>query len=62
MNSQNQSGLSSDESHKKMCAECGTSKTPLWRGGPAGPKVTNFYELTLVLSFHGLDQQKNYFF
>lgn len=24
---------------KKTCADCGTSKTPLWRGGPAGPKV-----------------------
>ncbi|XP_076944233.1 GATA transcription factor 17-like [Bidens hawaiensis] len=22
----------------KTCADCGTSKTPLWRGGPAGPK------------------------
>ncbi|XVF66161.1 hypothetical protein PTKIN_Ptkin10aG0012900 [Pterospermum kingtungense] len=23
---------------KKTCADCGTSKTSLWRGGPAGPK------------------------
>ncbi|KAF2587222.1 hypothetical protein F2Q70_00037652 [Brassica cretica] len=23
---------------KKSCAICGTSKTPLWRGGPTGPK------------------------
>ncbi|XP_057958208.1 GATA transcription factor 16 [Malania oleifera] len=23
---------------KKSCADCGTTKTPLWRGGPAGPK------------------------
>ncbi|KAL5782196.1 hypothetical protein ACOSP7_007225 [Xanthoceras sorbifolium] len=23
---------------KKTCADCGTTKTPLWRGGPAGPK------------------------
>ncbi|XP_051130544.1 GATA transcription factor 16-like [Andrographis paniculata] len=22
----------------KTCADCGTSKTPLWRGGPDGPK------------------------
>ncbi|XP_030474585.1 GATA transcription factor 15-like [Syzygium oleosum] len=33
---------SSEESHvtetKKTCADCGTTKTPLWRGGPAGPK------------------------
>ncbi|KAL2345630.1 hypothetical protein Fmac_006915 [Flemingia macrophylla] len=24
---------------KKCCADCKTSKTPLWRGGPAGPKT-----------------------
>ncbi|KAG2726976.1 hypothetical protein I3843_01G133900 [Carya illinoinensis] len=34
----NPNGVSSEESHKKTCADCGTSKTPLWRGGPAGPK------------------------
>ncbi|GMJ05439.1 GATA transcription factor 15 [Hibiscus trionum] len=28
----------SNEQIKKTCADCGTSKTPLWRGGPAGPK------------------------
>ncbi|GFZ09067.1 GATA transcription factor 17 [Actinidia rufa] len=22
----------------KTCADCGTTKTPLWRGGPTGPK------------------------
>ncbi|XP_047333640.1 GATA transcription factor 16-like [Impatiens glandulifera] len=22
----------------KMCTDCGTTKTPLWRGGPSGPK------------------------
>ncbi|KAE8703406.1 acetate/butyrate--CoA ligase AAE7, peroxisomal-like [Hibiscus syriacus] len=27
-----------NEQIKKTCADCGTSKTPLWRGGPAGPK------------------------
>ncbi|KAF5465409.1 GATA transcription factor 15-like [Juglans microcarpa x Juglans regia] len=38
MNTKNPNGVSSEESHKKTCADCGTSKTPLWRGGPAGPK------------------------
>ncbi|KAK4766888.1 hypothetical protein SAY86_014639 [Trapa natans] len=42
--SESLSGISSEESQaegseqKKTCADCGTSKTPLWRGGPAGPK------------------------
>ncbi|TKY61550.1 GATA transcription factor 16 [Spatholobus suberectus] len=32
---------SSQESNenKKCCADCKTTKTPLWRGGPAGPKT-----------------------
>ncbi|KAJ4722073.1 GATA transcription factor [Melia azedarach] len=40
VNSKNHGGgISSEEnSNKKTCADCGTSKTPLWRGGPAGPK------------------------
>ncbi|KAF5738748.1 GATA transcription factor 15-like [Tripterygium wilfordii] len=29
---------SPNEQGKKTCADCGTTKTPLWRGGPAGPK------------------------
>ncbi|KAL3505667.1 hypothetical protein ACH5RR_031049 [Cinchona calisaya] len=29
---------SSDGTQIKTCADCGTTKTPLWRGGPAGPK------------------------
>ncbi|KAI4344819.1 hypothetical protein L6164_012007 [Bauhinia variegata] len=38
----NPNEASSEESpmaeQKKTCADCGTTKTPLWRGGPAGPK------------------------
>ncbi|VVA96743.1 unnamed protein product [Arabis nemorensis] len=33
--SSNGGGISNE---KKSCAICGTSKTPLWRSGPAGPK------------------------
>lgn len=45
MSGKNSGGVSSEESqvneqNKKTCADCGTSKTPLWRGGPAGPKVS----------------------
>jgi hypothetical protein len=29
----------------RICAHCGTSKTPLWRNGPQGPKVYIFYIL-----------------
>ncbi|KAK4380089.1 hypothetical protein RND71_001951 [Anisodus tanguticus] len=28
----------SSQSQLKTCVDCGTTKTPLWRGGPAGPK------------------------
>ncbi|KAJ7980327.1 GATA transcription factor [Quillaja saponaria] len=38
-NSRNPNGVSSEDSQqKKTCVDCGTTKTPLWRGGPAGPK------------------------
>ncbi|XP_055811284.1 GATA transcription factor 15-like isoform X2 [Solanum dulcamara] len=30
--------LETSQSNVKTCADCGTTKTPLWRGGPAGPK------------------------
>lgn len=41
MNNKYPDGVSSQETQPadiKRCADCGTSKTPLWRGGPAGPK------------------------
>ncbi|KAK9136758.1 hypothetical protein Sjap_007352 [Stephania japonica] len=31
-------GSGSDDQGKKSCSDCQTTKTPLWRGGPAGPK------------------------
>ena len=30
----------------RVCSECNTTKTPLWRSGPSGPKVFSF-SLTL---------------
>ncbi|KAF9681523.1 hypothetical protein SADUNF_Sadunf05G0010400 [Salix dunnii] len=30
--------VSGDVEDKKACTDCKTTKTPLWRGGPAGPK------------------------
>ncbi|XP_059632781.1 GATA transcription factor 16-like [Cornus florida] len=38
MSSKTSDRVSSDGSNVKTCADCGTTKTPLWRGGPAGPK------------------------
>nr|DAD38186.1 TPA_asm: hypothetical protein HUJ06_008827 [Nelumbo nucifera] len=35
---------------KKSCADCGTTKTPLWRGGPAGPKVITCQKPICLLS------------
>lgn len=32
-------GVSGEVEDKKACTDCKTTKTPLWRGGPAGPKV-----------------------
>ncbi|OVA02576.1 zinc finger protein [Macleaya cordata] len=29
---------SEESSSPKSCSDCQTTKTPLWRGGPAGPK------------------------
>ncbi|XP_073135121.1 GATA transcription factor 15-like [Henckelia pumila] len=34
----NGDSASSSGTNIKTCVDCGTSKTPLWRGGPAGPK------------------------
>lgn len=33
----------------RVCADCNTTKTPLWRSGPRGPKVTK-----LILKRHFL--------
>jgi len=39
--------------NKKCCADCKTTKTPLWRGGPAGPKAQQhpfLFHLFILLS------------
>ncbi|KAJ6928626.1 GATA transcription factor 16-like [Populus alba x Populus x berolinensis] len=36
---EDESSGSGDVEDKKACTDCKTTKTPLWRGGPAGPKV-----------------------
>ncbi|KAL5581089.1 hypothetical protein UlMin_013531 [Ulmus minor] len=37
MNIKSPNGASLEETQKKTCADCGTTKTPLWRGGPTRP-------------------------
>lgn len=45
------SGGGSSGEAKRTCVDCGTFRTPLWRGGPAGPKVrTTLYSLTFQSS------------
>ncbi|KAA8543051.1 hypothetical protein F0562_021454 [Nyssa sinensis] len=34
----NSSQISKATEVKKSCSDCNTTSTPLWRGGPAGPK------------------------
>lgn len=38
----NSSSPSQDKDTKRSCTDCQTTTTPLWRGGPAGPRVINF--------------------
>lgn len=45
------SPLGTDSSYStnpiRVCSDCNTTKTPLWRSGPRGPKVTNsFYAVS----------------
>uniref|UniRef100_A0A1J3DI50 GATA transcription factor 15 n=1 Tax=Noccaea caerulescens TaxID=107243 RepID=A0A1J3DI50_NOCCA len=58
-------GIMSNE--KKSCAICGTSKTPLWRSGPAGPKslcnacgIRNRKKRRTVIGNRSEDRKKNH--
>lgn len=33
----------------RVCSDCNTTKTPLWRSGPRGPKVNYVYILIFIL-------------
>ncbi|CAK8531935.1 unnamed protein product [Lathyrus sativus] len=37
-NSSNNNGSNNSNMIVRVCSDCHTTKTPLWRGGPAGPK------------------------
>ena len=47
--------------NRKCCADCKTTKTPLWRGGPAGPKVQFQSEPISISLNHIWAQLFNYF-
>ncbi|CAH2044642.1 unnamed protein product [Thlaspi arvense] len=49
----------SSSNDKKTCVDCGTSKTPLWRGGPAGPKsLCNACGIRKSKKRRGVDDKK----
>ncbi|KAJ4868204.1 hypothetical protein Rs2_50243 [Raphanus sativus] len=43
---------SSNGETKRTCVDCGTFKTPLWRGGPAGPKRLAFESIPNLKNSH----------
>lgn len=47
--------LPSDDAAKiKCCLHCNTTTTPLWRGGPAGPKVSSLFPFIIPFIFFNL--------
>ena len=37
------------DSTTRVCSDCNTSTTPLWRSGPNGPKVTSPFSLSFTI-------------
>jgi len=42
--------LQESNNEGRVCAHCGTNKTPLWRNGPQGPKVCMYYCSTCCIA------------
>ena len=40
--------MNQNDSNLKYCTDCKTTKTPLWRGGPAGPKVKSLLSMIMI--------------
>ncbi|KAE9603647.1 putative transcription factor C2C2-GATA family [Lupinus albus] len=47
--SNNPSSYKSNSIISRVCADCNTSSTPLWRTGPNGPKVIFFSLLSITM-------------
>lgn len=43
----------------RVCSDCNTTTTPLWRSGPQGPKVIPLLYLTNYFNFTVPKPQKN---
>uniref|UniRef100_A0A6N2LZA2 GATA-type domain-containing protein n=1 Tax=Salix viminalis TaxID=40686 RepID=A0A6N2LZA2_SALVM len=56
----NGGGVSGEVEDKKACADCKTTKTPLWRGGPAGPKIQEEENYDEIRKRSGEEKGKNY--
>lgn len=41
MNTDSNQTNKDEQQMKRSCVDCHTTRTPLWRGGPAGPRVNN---------------------
>jgi len=44
-------GAATASGETKACAACHTTKTPLWRGGPEGPKVCPGFDPSPIILY-----------